>query len=207
LNFGAVYRSKTEHNIKGDFQIQDAGVNGYTDSRFSADVTLPAYANAGLSYKLGKLTIAGGLMWTNWSSYDRLEAVFSHNQGVPGINETDRLSSDKKWDDTLAYKFGVEYAISDAWDLRAGILFDPTPVPDHTLDPLVPSGDRWDYSIGFGYKKKALRIDCAYLLVTDEGRRFDNAVSDQSAYGLPNVTGKFDDFVVHALTVNVNYTF
>ena len=66
----------------------------------------------------------------------------------------------------------INWASNTHWDVRTGIIFDPTPVPDETLDPLFPSGDRFDFSLGVGFKKGAFKLDAAYLLVTSEDSRF-----------------------------------
>jgi long-chain fatty acid transport protein len=207
VHFGVSYRSKTKHTLSGDFTVDDQGVNGYTNCPIKAEVTLPAYADIGLSWHRGRWTVSAAALWTQWSAYDELRVTFAHPQGVAGLNPTDGYAMTTRWDDTWTYKLGVEYALNPTWRLRSGIIYDPTPVPDDTLDPLVPVGDRLDFTFGLGFDKGAWHVDAAYLLVTSENRRFDNANGDFSDWGMPTVSGEFEDFVTHALEISASYRF
>jgi long-chain fatty acid transport protein len=101
----------------------------------------------------------------------------------------------------------VAYEINRHWNLHTGIIYNPTPLPDDTLAPLVPVGDRLDFTCGIGYKNGPLHVDLAYLPVTSESRRFDNEIGDLGDWGLPGVTGEFDDFTTHALALSASYRF
>ncbi len=203
LKFGASYRSKVKHSITGgEFRLTETpfGLYDMTDS-VDADLDLPAITYLGLAYDRGPLTLEFDAQWTQWSSYDKLEATFT---------KLPTLSVPKEWDDVWAYRFGVNFRINEAFDLRAGITYDTTPIPDNTLDPLVPSGDRWLYSLGFGYHSGGLKIDFAYTYLSDEERSFDNDVGDYDAAiapGLGNVTGEFQDVYAHIFVVNLSYAF
>jgi long-chain fatty acid transport protein len=207
IEFGVSYRSKTEHTLSGDFTIDDQGVNGYTNCPIEAEVTLPAYADIGLSWHRDRWTVSAAVLWTQWSAYDELKVTFGQTQGIAGLNQADGYSMSTRWDDTWTYKLGVEYALNPTWSLRSGIIYDPTPVPDDTLDPLVPVGDRLDFTFGLGFYRGAWHIDAAYLLVTSEDRRFDNANGDFSDWGMATVSGEFEDFVTHALAISASYRF
>lgn len=204
LDLGVSYRSKTDHTLSGDFKIDDDGVNGYTDASIDVEATLPAYADIGLSWHRNKWTLAVGVLWTQWSSYDELGFAFDRLQGVPGINQTGGSSVVTDWEDTWSWKLGAEYAPVPDWRLRAGLIFDPSPVPDATLDPLVPVGDRLDFTLGLGYSKGPLKVDLAYLLITSEDRSFQTSGAEA---GLPDISGDFERFVTHALSVSASYRF
>jgi long-chain fatty acid transport protein len=205
--FGAAYRSQIRHSIDGRFSMEDDGVNGYSDTDFSADITLPAYANVGLAWISGPWTITGEMLWIQWSSYDKLEAEFARPQGVAGINQVDKITSKKDWRDTFTWILGLQYQINTNWALRGGFIYDPSPIPDETVDPVVPSGLRIDYSLGLGYKIGAFSVDAAYLLVTDKGRRFDNNVGDLTAIGQGQVSGDFDNVYVNIFALSLSYQF
>lgn len=207
VHFGISYRSETDHTLSGDFSLDEDGINGYTDSSIEAEITLPAYADAGVSWQLDKWTLSAGVLWTQWSSYDELRIAFDQPQGIAGVNQTEGYSVWTHWEDTWSYKLGITYALHPNWNLRAGIIYDPTPVPDESLDPLVPAGDRLDFTFGIGYSNDLFHVDMAYLLVTSESRRFDNENGDLDDWGLPSVTGEFDDFTTHALAFSATYLF
>ena len=207
IQVGISYRSETNHSLSGDFSLDDEGINGYTDASMEADVTLPAYADVGVAWQIDKWTLAAGVLWTQWSSYDALRITFDQPQGVAGINLTEGYSVQTRWEDTWSCKLGVAYELNRHWNLRTGIIYDPTPVPDDTLDPLVPVGDRLDVTCGIGYNNGPLHVGVAYLLVTSESRRFDNEIGDLGDWGLPGVTGEFDEFTTHALALSASYRF
>ncbi|BBO76662.1 hypothetical protein DSCW_40790 [Desulfosarcina widdelii] len=112
-----------------------------------------------------------------------------------------------RWDGTWTYKLGVASALNPTWSLFSGIICDPRPTPDDTPDPLVPAGDRLDFTFGLGFDRRAWHIDAAYLLVTSENCRFDSTNSEFSDWGMSTVSGELEDFVTHALAIRVNYRF
>src|SRR5207253_11397130 len=60
---------------------------------------------------------------------------------------------------------GADYALTDAWTVRGGVQYDPTPSPDSLREPGVVDGDRWVYAEGasraLGPRAK-LNAACAY---------------------------------------------
>lgn len=71
-------------------------------------------------------------------------------------------------------------------------------------DPLVPVGDRLDFTFGLGFDKGAWYFDAAYLLVINEDRRFDNTNGDLGDWGMETGSGEFEDFVTHALAISAS---
>jgi long-chain fatty acid transport protein len=58
--------------------------------------------------------------------------------------------------------------------LRAGFVYDPTPVPASTMGPELPDSDKLDYMLGAGYKIGALTIDVAGMYVDKKDRTVNN---------------------------------
>ncbi|MCF8070108.1 MAG: outer membrane protein transport protein [Desulfobacterales bacterium] len=200
IKVGVSYRSKIAHTLEGETEVSGtpAGVlDALTGTE--ADLTLPAIFYFGTSYENGPWTFEADAHLTQWSEYKKLEATFDS----PILGGATGISKPKDWEDVWALRFGGSYELNDMFDLRAGIVFDPSPIPDETLDPLVPSGDRWLYTIGTGINFEKATIDFAYNYMQDEGRTFDNAVGA----GVGGLTGEFDDIYAHILTLNVSYAF
>jgi long-subunit fatty acid transport protein len=74
--------------------------------------------------------------------------------------------------DTVSLRLGTEIAPFDSpkypLKLRAGGLYDQSPIDDRHFDLLTPDSDKWGVSAGAGYAVKlgpalALGIDLAYL--------------------------------------------
>ncbi|MCB4204699.1 outer membrane protein transport protein [Deferribacterales bacterium Es71-Z0220] len=212
---GISYRSKIKHEIKdGTASISLPSGNLY-NSTFtgilsstpamsiqktgSTDITLPDILYIGTSYKLGKFTFELDGQWTGWSSYDKLEVTFEDGSVQ---------SKPKDWDDVWAIRFGMQYKVNDMLDLRAGLIRDYSPIPDETLDPLVSSGDRWLYALGFGLNFENLSIDFAYNYLDDENRTFNNKVGSEAPYDENNpMTGEFKSADAHIFGISVTYRF
>ncbi|MBZ4643894.1 MAG: rane protein involved in aromatic hydrocarbon degradation [Deferribacteraceae bacterium] len=208
---GISYRSKIKHEIKdgtADISVPTGTViedGTQTPSMSlqktgSTNLTLPDILYIGTSYKLGKFTFELDGQWTGWSSYDKLEVTFEDGSVQ---------SKPKDWDDVWAIRFGMQYKVNDMLDLRAGLIRDYSPIPDETLDPLVSSGDRWLYALGFGLNFENLSIDFAYNYLDDENRTFNNNVGSEAPYGItaPQMTGEFKSADAHIFGISVTYRF
>jgi long-chain fatty acid transport protein len=207
LKLGASYRSRIKHEIDGITKIKGLSRVGLPDVEMdsSADLELPDIGYLGLAWSRGPLTLEADAQWTGWSSYDELAVVFDQPiLGNPGT------TSPKDWKDVWAYRFGAEYRLTDTFSLRGGIVYDESPIPDETLDVLVPSGDRWLYAIGLGYDKGNFGIDFGYNYLVDEDREFVNDVGNYNetiAPGLGNMTGEFVDGSSHLFMLNLIFRF
>ena len=87
-------------------------------------------------------------------------------------------------------------------DLRAGYFFDQTPVPDETVDPLLPDADRHSFSFGAGLHNAFCTLDLAYMWVHFVDRDVHN--QDMATLRGENGTFKSD---VYLLAANLNLKF
>ena len=71
-------------------------------------------------------------------------------------------------------RFGVEYRVTDPLSLRAGVVYDPTPVPASTMGPELPDSDRMNYMVGAGYKIGSWTIDVAGMYIDKKDRTVNN---------------------------------
>ena len=107
--------------------------------------------------------------------------------------------TEKDWDDVFRYQIGVEYALTEAWALRAGYIFDETPDPDAHVDYIVPGNDRHLVSLGVGYKAGDLFCALSYTYLMIEDR--DIAARPEEGV-LP---GEFSDGDAHLIGLSVGY--
>ena len=199
IKFGASYRSRVDHGITGGTLLITgipAALGGDVSEGASADVELPSVLYLGVAWTHGPLTLEFDGQWTEWSTYEKLEIRLDDGT----VN-----SSPKNWDDVWAYRFGAQYRLNEFLDLRAGIVYDDGPIPDETLDPLLPSGDRWLYTVGFGVHYEKWTVDLAYNYLNDESRSWDNESGDAGPPG--RLTGRFKDVAAHIFGLNVSYRF
>ena len=178
FRIGANYRSKFTLEIKdADVNISNtspaygSGLLGPTPSSTKGDATIamPATFALGVAYTVGKLTVEADADWTFWHSFSNLP-ISIRNQ-VPTLFTTDNA---KHWEDVVAFRLGVEYRVTDPLSLRAGFVYDPTPVPASTMGPELPDATKLDYVIGAGYKVGAWTIDVAGMYIDKKDRTLNN---------------------------------
>ena len=68
-----------------------------------------------------------------------------------GARGRDILARLTLWQDSWAYRVGLEKKFGECWAIRVGYYYDNTPQPDFDVSPLLPDNDRNVYTAGFGY--------------------------------------------------------
>jgi long-chain fatty acid transport protein len=147
-------------------------------------INLPATAALGVAYTVGRLTVEADADWTFWHSYNSLRierptvlaTVFTGvanppTTQAPVLGTTD---SRKAWKDVCALRLGAEYRVTDPLALRAGFVYDPSPVPAETMGPELPDADRLNYMVGAGYKIGPWTIDVAGMYIDKRDRTVTN---------------------------------
>lgn len=206
IKVGACYRSRVSHRVSGqlDFGPQVSALN-LKNTGFKVNIATPANAYMGLAWTYGPLTLEFDFQWTDWSDYDELKAEFNNAVGA-GVTE---LVVEEDFNDAWAYRFGSQFAVNQYLDVRLGIAYDESPIPDKSVSPRIPGGDRWIYSVGFGSHFKGFDADLAYQYVdaqsTDLGDEGQDPVFDAGAAG--PLTGKFKDVDAHIIAFNLTYRF
>jgi len=178
LRIGVSYRSAFELKIKnGDVTIRNlnpyynTGLLGAAPSNMtgSATVNMPATFAIGVAYTIDRLTLEANADWTLWSKYKKLPISFSNQ--VPTLTNQDL---EKNWKDVCALRFGMQYQVTDPLALRAGVVYDPSPVPKETMGPELPDSYRMNYMIGAGYKVGSWTIDTAFMYIDKSNRTVNN---------------------------------
>lgn len=147
LRFGLAYRSRITLDIEGTnflatrpTGMSAIGLSGgavfpfsraRATSTVSSSVTLPDTLDLAVAWlPTDRLALEFDATWTGWSSFDELLIEFDSPQFAAFNGQAEPWD----WEDVWAYKLGAQYALSPRIDLRAGYMFDNTPVPDATLD-------------------------------------------------------------------------
>ena len=204
LKAGVSYRSRIIHKITGGKLIVTgipAALGGNVITGASADLKLPSILSLGAAWSIRSLTMEFDAQWTEWSTYNTLKVIPDNGQII---------STTTDWNNVWAYRFGSQYRLNEYLDLRGGIVFDESPIPDKTLGPLVPFGDRWLFSFGAGIHYQNFTVDIVYTYVDDEDRIWNNEAGNyntliSSATG--RVVGEFKDVNTHIFGINVSYRF
>lgn len=161
VDLGVSYQSRVRQQIEGSADI------GVRETDAEGEVMLPEECFLGANVKpIEKLSVEVGAVFTGWSTYDQLVIDFD-DPTVLGVSES---VSPKDWDDTWRYIAGVEYELNEAWVVRAGYVYDETPIPDRTADYLIPANNRNLYSVGCGYNWQGWTLDLSYTYLDIEDR-------------------------------------
>lgn len=180
LSVGASYRSSTKLDATGTAKFDpNYAILGLPQGDASASLTLPATAFVGVAYSpIKNLELEADYQFIGWSVYKELAIEFKAD---PSKNSV----SPKNYEDTYIIRLGGEYAIDDL-KLRAGYLFDRSPVLPAYVEPLLPDANRNGFNIGAGYQiTKELSVDVSYLFLKFDQRKAENtAIQFDGTYNM-----------------------
>ncbi|BCS97237.1 OmpP1/FadL/TodX family outer membrane transporter [Desulfoluna limicola] len=178
LSMGLTYRSRTQADFEGDLKVAGTKV---------ADVTLnydhPEQIQGGVAYRFGaskNLLVEADAVWTRWGINDTQSQYVHYLNGV-----TEPMIIKRNWEDTTKYSLGMEWTVNPTVTLRGGYTWDPTPVPDNSLDFIWPDGDKHTLALGAGFTFGAFTIDIAASYANIPGQRHIDGESDalNGSYG------------------------
>ena len=159
---GAMYRSKVKQNLNGRIDAGDKTFPAINIHGADAEgaISLPDSLSAGISFRpTDAWTLEAGIVGTFWSAYDQILIQYKDSETSPVIRNK------KKYNDVYRLNFGTEYMLTPNWALRAGYVFDKSPINQNEMDTLVPVDDRHIASVGVGYQTEKWSVDFAYAHV------------------------------------------
>lgn len=196
-SLGAMYRTKVKQELSGRIH---AGMEYPARNIYSADakgsIALPDSISAGISFRpTEKWTLEAGIIGTFWSSYDQILIEYKDMENTPTIHNK------KDYKDAYRLNIGTEYQLHTNWAVRAGYVYDKSPINEKAMDTLVPVDDRHIASIGFGYKNERWSVDAAYAHVFSK----DLTGTTSSQFG--NLPVKYSDGRSDMYALTVGYKF
>ncbi len=179
LSFGVLWRSEIEMAVDGTAIFKQKGLIspralGFVNGGVSGTEPVPESVTFGVMVKpMERLSLEFDAVWTRWSSYKELVIKYDELQRF-GYE----LSSTKNWSDTWRFQFGAEYALTKAVDLRAGYVYDQSPINDSYEDYAVPCTDRQIVTLGAGWKiNESWAVDASYGYLWMSDRDYEARVS------------------------------
>ena len=146
---GAHYRSAVTLAFDGEAHFDDvpAPLQGTLhDQRATTRLITPDTLQLGVaSHVTAGLVLELDAVWYGWSKFRSIDVNFPND-----ASGSLRSTEPKNWHDTVNVHLGGEQVI-DAWRVRAGLIYDPSPAPADTLTPDLPDADRVNVSVGGGY--------------------------------------------------------
>ena len=141
-----------------------SGEGAASDQDFTASMTLPAQAVAGIAIQLDPtMRVMADYQWTQWSSWDEVPVDFQHAD-----DETLILD----YQDTGTLRLGVDYAFTDRITIRGGFTRAPAAAKDASVSPFLPDSDRNFFSGGLSFRaSERLSLDFFAMAADAMARR------------------------------------
>jgi len=174
VNAGLMYRDKTVSiglNWRSSFSLKFSGDLALDTSNIPSPIRplVPTSATGTTTFKLpnivtfgvavnatDKLLVSGEIDYLQWSRFDQYVVTFDNPAIAP-------LTTLENWTDSWLFRAGAQYSFSPKFALRAGVLYDGTPQPIESMDPLLPDANRLALTGGFGvHITKNFILDMAY---------------------------------------------
>ncbi|MHB9072690.1 MAG: OmpP1/FadL family transporter [Desulfobaccales bacterium] len=203
IKAGVSYRSKISVEHNGEIAtVLPSPLPSANPIFGSANLTFPASLTAGLSCsRLVPFTFEFDATWTGWSSYSK----FKTNLDPPSLVTTSTVP--KNWHDTWAFRFGANYEIREGMKIRAGYIYDLTPVPDSSFDPQVPDANRHIFTVGGDLKVLTrFTLGIAYNYILSESRTKNNAIVVNGVPAALQANGNYNSDI-HSLGLSCSFQF
>jgi long-chain fatty acid transport protein len=188
LGLGFLYRHSVENKLSDadatftylDTYALPIAKQNLVNQKVQSSITFPNFFSIGIYYKfLEKLGAEIDFFWYQWSVFDEL--VFD-------FDELGTMVMPENYEDSIQIRLGAHYDLAEAWQLRAGYIYDQTPQPIESVSPLLPDNDRHDFSVGLGYSYSNFNLDIGYMMV-DLGQR--STVVDGEGKNTDNFNGTY----------------
>ncbi len=183
LSIGVMYRSKVQLDFegKGDFDIAQPYRDQLPpDGDISTAITLPQQVWGGVAFRpIPQLELELDGVWIDWSKFNELRIKLP----------ADQVSvAPQNYEDRVTVRFGAEYDINEQAAVRAGFIYDPTPIPDTTQTAQLPDANRINVSLGGSYQfTPQYGLHLGLLWVTPVDRQTSDAMYSpvyKGTYGL-----------------------
>lgn len=207
VKLGLSYRSQIAVDYKGNLDLTlPQRIPGPRQVSGLAKLIFPPFITTGISVsRLAPWTFNFDVTWTGWSSYNQLIVYLKQPilvNGRPSAN----LVQPKSWRDTWTFRFGVNYRLSETIKLRAGYIYDLSPVPDETFEPQVPNANQHIFTVGGDWRIKHFTLGIAYNYVLGETRSKNNAIGLNGVPYPLQANGRYN-VDAHLLGVSLAYKF
>ncbi|UCC38232.1 MAG: outer membrane protein transport protein [Candidatus Aminicenantes bacterium] len=167
----------------------------------STSFNFPHIFGVGLAFNLTEsLIMSADVHYLLWSTYDEFTVAVE----VPGFDDK---HVKENWEDSFVFRGGLEYNLNENLALRAGFLYDQTPQPDESVDPILPDSERWAVTGGFGYKSGNFVLNVAYQFEPFKDRESENRYFDLNPQATFNPWKGTYKTTAHLIGVSLGFVF
>lgn len=153
--FGATYRSKIEHDIRGraTFKLDAAGIGqilrdasgAFSNTSARTDIETPQSVAFGAYHDITpEWAVMATAEWTNWASFENLDIAFGNPAQPTSLTEED-------WRNTWFWSVGATWRPTEAWTVRAGVARDQGAARNRSRTPRIADSDRTWLALGASF--------------------------------------------------------
>jgi long-chain fatty acid transport protein len=208
FSVGFNWRSGFDLTFSGDLTLDTSAVPGPfkpffpTESEGETTFKFPHILGVGVSFTpTEKLLLSFDFHRVLWSRFDEYVVTFDDER-------LDPLVSPQNWKDSSLYRLGGQYMISPRFALRAGFLYDVTPQPVESMDPLLPDANRYAITGGFGWTlARGVVLDVTFHHEIFEDRTSPNRNIPAYQVGGINIGESDYEMTANLLGISLNFSF
>jgi long-chain fatty acid transport protein len=196
--FGIRYQSRVKLEPEGSVTFDNNPLGGGTRFDAKGYLDLPATVNMGIANSsINNLSLGLDVIWTEWSSYNQLKFAFGSDYPL-----TNPDIAPKNWSDVWSIRLGADYQLTKSWALRAGYVWDQSPVEEAYRAPELPDSDRQMLMTGLGWSDGKWGIDLAYAFLWAE----EAETGSQVVSKVPASAGRYKT-TTHLIALSGSYHF
>jgi long-chain fatty acid transport protein len=141
-------------------------------------------------------------VWSRWRNLN-VDMLNYPNELGGGIHQQ------KNWRDTWAFSLSGEYWVTDWLALRAGILYETSPLNGVAYqDYFIPTNGRMQYALGTGMKWKDWTLDFAYVYMQERAAELPEHKSPSPLGDVyTSLPGEFGNGYDHTFVLSLSYKF
>ncbi|PNH98164.1 outer membrane protein transport protein [Vibrio diazotrophicus] len=180
---GLTYKSEVDLKLSGTAKIF-TGTTVFNDTGYMV-LTMPATAEIASFHQVtDKLALHGSINWTDWSSFEKLEAQLDKLKTI--------MVKEENWEDNYRFALGATYQLDSKLALRSGVAYDMGAVSDQNRTITIPETDRIWLSIGAGYDfTEQFTVDAGFTYIVAKDASIKESRGYESDNSAQKVGGQF----------------
>ncbi len=202
--FGLTYRSRIFMDMKGRSTLTFP-YGAITHDNLQSNLILPAYTSFGGYHDFNPCwAIDATVNYTQWSNINNgnqiIHGIFVPNAFLMPVDTTVSIAWHYK--NTWGASLGGIFRPNPCWTLRAGLLFDESPIKGDQRLPVIPDNNRWGPAIGAHWqaiKQVGFDIGWSHFFLPDSGLHAPTTIGPQTS--IPNGVSKTHADVIGAQLV------
>ena len=183
FSIGASYHSEVNYGFEGTATTTgpEQVASSLPQGPITAELTTPQNIAIGIAVDVSpKVKISVDYQRVGWSSYDKLEVVFTDPE--PDVVS----SSPRNYEDSYFIRLGASYVLNEQVTFMGGAYFDNSPVSTAYVNPSLPDTDR--LGLSFGIKAQIyenLSFEGSYLFIRGNELTVDDSEESYTQGGSP----------------------